>query len=64
MRDHLGPKGHLIGIPVETPDVDPAVCFAGQSEREKLCDEHDRGFIDDTAYAAALARLDPEGSGN
>jgi hypothetical protein len=58
MADHLGPHGELIGIPVAAPDLDPAVCFAGQTERERLWDEHDRGFLGDAAYAAALARLD------
>ena len=59
MRDHLGPDGRLVGIPVETPDVDPATCFAGQTERERLWDEHDRGFISDADYESAL-RLLPE----
>ena len=60
MRDHVGADGELIGIPVEAPHVDPAVCFAAQTERERLWDEHDRGYLSDREYAAALAKLTVE----
>ncbi|MEP6482531.1 MAG: hypothetical protein ABJA94_11045 [Rhodoglobus sp.] len=58
MSDHLGPNGELIGIPVETPGADPATCFAGQTEQQRLWDLHDRGYMDDAEYAAALAEIE------
>jgi hypothetical protein len=61
MRDHLAPDGRLVGIPVEAPDIDPITCFAGQTVREKLWDEHDRGFVNEADYARALAELDARG---
>jgi hypothetical protein len=61
MADHIGPDGELVGIPMNDPQVGD--CLPVQTERERLWDLNDRGFIDDAAYAAALAELDarPEG---